>query len=385
MGAPPEAVFLFVAGTRPEAVKLAPVILALRQRGRSTYVVATGQHRELFHETAAGFGIAADCDLAVMQPGQSPADVVGALVPAVTAVCVRIKPAAIIVQGDTASAFAGAQAALYARRPLVHVEAGLRSGNVEPWPEEAHRRAIAQLADLHFAPTAGAAAALRREGIAAATIYITGNTGIDALLLTKTRLAGDPVLGAAMAQRFAAIDPQRPLLLATVHRRENHGPRLAAIIAALADLAADTEIALPVHPSPAVSGPVYAALSGRPGIHLLPPLDYPAFVWLLCRATLALTDSGGVQEEAPALGVPVLVLRHVTERCEGIASGNARLVGTDTADITAVVRALLTDGSAIGRMAKPALPYGIGDASAQIADILDTAFPNDGRGRAIPL
>jgi UDP-N-acetylglucosamine 2-epimerase (non-hydrolysing) len=379
MGAPPEAVLLFVAGTRPEAVKLAPVILALRGRGRATYVVATGQHRELFHEALAGFGLAADCDLAIMRPDQSPAAVVGALVPALAELCARLRPAAVIVQGDTASAFAGAQAAVYARCPLVHIEAGLRSGDAEPWPEEMHRRAIAQMADLHFAPTAGAAAALRREGIPACAIHITGNTGIDALKSVEARLATNPALGAAMAQRFAAIDPRRPLLLATVHRRENHGTRLTAIAAALADLAADMEIVLPVHPSPAVSGPVHAALAGRRGVHLLPPLDYPAFVWLLGRATLALTDSGGVQEEAPALGVPVLVLRHVTERPEGIASGNARLIGTCHAEIVAAVRTLLSNSAAIGRMAEPALPYGAGDASERIAAVLDRACCSIGR------
>ena len=204
MGASPEGVFLFVAGTRPEAVKLAPVILQLRGRGRATYVVATGQHRELFHEALAGFGLEADADLAVMRTGQSPAEVVGALVPAIAAVCNVVRPAAVIVQGDTATAFAGAQAAVYARRTLLHVEAGLRSGQTEPFPEEMHRRAIGQMADVHFAPTQAARAALIGEGVSAAAIHVTGNTGIDALRLVEARLAGDA--GAAMARRFAAID-----------------------------------------------------------------------------------------------------------------------------------------------------------------------------------
>lgn len=372
--APPEEVYLFVAGTRPEAVKLSPVILALRARGSAAFLVATGQHRELFPETLAGFGLVADHDLGIMQRAQSPASVIGLLVPALADLCAALRPAAVIVQGDTASAFAGAQAAAYARCPLVHVEAGLRTGHSDPFPEEMHRRAIAQMADLHFAPTAHAAAALRREGVAPHTIHVTGNTGIDALHLTAARLAGDVGLQAALGMRFAGIDARRPLLLATIHRRENHGERLDSVLLALAVLARAAEIVLPVHPHPAVAGPVNAVLGGLPGVHLLPPLDYPAFLWLMQRATLVLTDSGGVQEEAPALGTPVLVLRDVTERSEGIASGNARLVGTETADILAAVTELLGDASARGRMAAAALPYGAGDAARQIVDVMLARF-----------
>jgi UDP-N-acetylglucosamine 2-epimerase (non-hydrolysing) len=368
----PEGGFLFVAGTRPEAVKLAPVIHALRERNCRTLVVATGQHRELLHIALAGFGIAADIDLAVMRRAQTPADVVGALVPALERQCRTHRPCVAIVQGDTASAFAGAQAAAYAGVPVVHVEAGLRSGHRDPFPEEMHRKAIAQLADLHFAPTAGARAALLREGIASDTIHITGNTGIDALHWVRDRLDRDAALSAALALRFAAISRRRPLILVTVHRRENHD-RLPAIVAALAALAARAEIAIPVHPHPAVAGAM-AALAGTPGIHLLPPLDYTEFVWLLRRAALALTDSGGVQEEAPALGVPVLVLRRVTERPEGLASGNARLVGTDRDEVIAAVIALLDDADGLARMAEPALPYGVGDAAARIADELVRRF-----------
>jgi UDP-N-acetylglucosamine 2-epimerase (non-hydrolysing) len=367
-------IFLFVAGTRPEAVKLAPVILALRAQGAFAWLAATGQHRELFHESLAGFGLAANEDLAIMQPGQTPAAVVGALVPALARLCERLRPTAVVVQGDTATAFAGAQAAVYARRPLLHVEAGLRSGHHEPFPEEMHRRAIAQMADVHFAPTAAAQAALLAEGVAPDAIHVTGNTGIDALHLMQARLAGDPALAATLAARFAGIDPRRPLLLVTVHRRENHGRRLDSVLAALAVLAKQAEIVLPVHPHPAIAGPVQAALGGLAGVHLLPPLDYPAFVWLMQRAALALTDSGGVQEEAPALGLPVLVLRDVTERREGLDSGNARLVGTDRAAIIAAAAGLLGDGAAIGRMGEAALPYGAGDAAARIVDVLLARF-----------
>ena len=370
VGAPPGDVYLFVAGTRPEAVKLAPVILALKAQNRPTVLVATGQHRHLFDAALAGFGLVADTDLDVMRDSQSPADVVGALIPLLVVEIGRWQPAVVIVQGDTATAFAGAIAANYAGVPLAHVEAGLRSGARDPFPEEMHRRAIAQFADLHFAPTVTAAAALCREGIDAAAIHITGNTGVDALHLMQARLARSPAMASALSARFAGLNASRPLVLVTVHRRENHGVRLDAILAALATLATEMDIVLPIHPHPAIAVPVRAALAGRPGIHLLPPLDYPAFVWLMQRATLALTDSGGIQEEAPALGLPVLVLRDVTERREGLDSGNARLIGTDTADILTAVNDLLGDSRAIGRMSEAALPYGSGDAARRIVDVL---------------
>ncbi|PZN92108.1 MAG: UDP-N-acetylglucosamine 2-epimerase (non-hydrolyzing), partial [Alphaproteobacteria bacterium] len=331
VGAPSDNAFVVVVGTRPEALKLAPVVMELARRGRRTLLVATGQHRELLDGALAAFGLVPDHDFGIMRAGQAPADVVGALVPVLARCFDELQPAAVIVQGDTASAFAGAQAAVYAQVPLAHVEAGLRSGGAEPFPEEMHRRAIGQLADLHFAPTVAARAALLAEGVAPQAIHVTGNTGIDALLLMQARLAREPALAAALALRFGAIDRRRPLILATVHRRENHGERLAGVLAAVAALAADAEIVMPLHPSPAVRGPALAALGGLAGVHLLPPLDYAAFVWLMGQASLVLTDSGGVQEEAPALGLPVLVLRDVTERQEGVASGNALLVGTDCA------------------------------------------------------
>lgn len=292
LGAPQQDRFMFVVGTRPEAVKLAPVILELRRRGLAPLLIATGQHRELLDGALAAFGLAADHDLAIMQNGQTPAMVVGRLLPELTRLFESTRPAAVVVQGDTASTLAGAQAAMYAQVPLVHVEAGLRSGDRDPFPEEMHRRLVAPMCDLHFAPTATARDALLAEGIAPGTIHVTGNTGIDALRLMQRRLASDRVLAATLALRFAGIDKHRPLLLATVHRRENHGERLDAVLAALVALAGEAEIVLPVHPHPAVFGPVHAVLGHLPGVHLLPPLDYPAFVWLMQRATLALTDFG---------------------------------------------------------------------------------------------
>ncbi len=374
VGAPSNDAFAIVVGTRPEALKLAPVVLDLARRGRRPLLVATGQHRELLDGALAAFGLAPDRDFGIMRSGQAPADVIGALVPVLARCFDEVQPAAVIVQGDTASAFAGAQAAAYARLPLAHVEAGLRSGDSEPFPEEMHRRLIGQLADLHFAPTAAARAALLAEGVTPGSVHVTGNTGIDALRLMQARLRGDPALAAALALRFGAVDRRRPLVLVTVHRRENHGGRLAGVLAAVAALAAEAEIVMPLHPSPAVRAPALAALGGVAGVHLLPPLDYAAFVWLMGQATLALTDSGGVQEEAPAIGLPVLVLRDVTERQEGVASGNARLVGTDGAAIVAAARALLADAGALRRMGEAALPYGVGDASRRIGDVLAARF-----------
>jgi UDP-N-acetylglucosamine 2-epimerase (non-hydrolysing) len=362
---------LIVAGTRPEAVKLAPLVIELRRRGAPTVLVATGQHRELFGEALAGFGLAADAELGVM--ASAPEAQVAALVPPLADLIRQRRPACVVVQGDTSSTLAGALAARYAGARLAHVEAGLRTGRHDPHPEEMHRKLVAQLADLHFAPTPAAAAALAAEGVHGG-VHITGNTGIDALLLMAARLRQDDRLARAAAAPFAHLPPAsasgRPWLLATIHRRENRGARLAAMLGALADLAAMAEVILPVHPSPAVAGPVKALLGGRAGVHLLPPLPYASFVALMLRARMVLTDSGGVQEEAPALGLPCLVLRGATERPEGVASGNARLVGTRRADIVAAAGGLLNDAAAHRRMTVRALPYGDGRAAGAITDVL---------------
>jgi UDP-N-acetylglucosamine 2-epimerase (non-hydrolysing) len=290
------AVWLIV-GTRPEAVKMAPVAHALRSRGARALVVTTGQHADLAPAALAEAGLAADIALAAGAAGRDPAEMVGALVPALAARMRVARPAMVLVQGDTVSALAGAMAAAYARVPVAHVEAGLRSDDRgAPWPEELHRRMIAPLADLHFAPTAGAAAALRAEGIVEG-VHVTGNTGIDALFAAVARGGGLPEL------------PQGdgPLLLVTVHRRENLGAPLAGVCAAVRTLAAGgARIAWPVHPSPAVGKVVREALGDVPGVALLEPLGHGAAASLMAAADLVLTDSGGVQEEAPALGRRVL-------------------------------------------------------------------------------
>lgn len=371
MEAPPEEVYLFVGGTRPEAVKLSPVILAMQARGRRTLLVETGQQRLLFARTLAAFGLRADVELGV--EAVTPGGLLGRLVPLLGEVMAEARPACVVVQGDTTSALAGALAGGYAAVPVVHVEAGLRTGRMDPFPEEMHRKLIGQVADLHFAPTASAARALRREGVAAERVMVTGNSGIDALLWMAERVQGQ-----AVPMGLAGLDRRRPLLLVTMHRRENHGEALLAVCEAVARLAAVAEIVWPVHPHPAVDGPVRAALGGRAGVHLLPPLDYPEFVWLMTQATLALSDSGGVQEEAPALGLPVLVTRCCTERPEGLASGNARMVGTDATAIVGAVTGLL-GGDGLAAMAEPALPYGCGDASGRMAAALVARFGSAGQ------
>lgn len=355
--------FVVVGGTRPEAVKLAPVVRALRASGAEVRIVATGQQPRLFDETLACFDLSADLRMEV--EAAAPAAMLGQLVP-------RLGPAlagarAVLVQGDTTSALAGALAAAYARLPVVHVEAGLRTGLAEPHPEEMHRTLIAQIAQLHFAPTSAAVSALAREGVAAEAIVMTGNSGIDALLWMAAKVRGQPVPAA-----LSAVDWRRPVVLVTVHRRENHGAGLAGVMAALTELSAVAEILLPVHPHPAVAGPLRSGLAGLAGVHLTAPLDYPDFVWAMGRATLALTDSGGVQEEGPALGLPVLVMRGATERPEGLASGNARMVGTDAFAIVAAAREVLAGGAAA--MAEPAMPYGAGDASARMAKAMMARF-----------
>jgi len=378
---------LVIVGTRPEAIKLAPLIVALRQRAvLPVTVCATGQHRELLDGALADFGLVADIDLDLMQPGQRPEAIVAAALPALTAVIDAARPAAIVVQGDTASACAGAQAGAYAQVPVIHIEAGLRSGSpAEPFPEELHRRLIAQLATLHFAPTVAARAALRREGIADAAIEIVGNTGIDALRVTAARLADTPALHGWATAQLPPLDPTLPLLVVTAHRRENHGPRLRAVAAALQRLAATggVEIVVPVHPHPAVRAAFDPALTDVPGIHLTPPLSYLAFVALLQRARLVLTDSGGVQEEAPALGCPVLVLRSSTERREGITAGAAQLVGTSADAIVSAVRRVLDDAGHHAAMATPCLPYGDGYAAGRIAAILERRFASPQLGTEV--
>lgn len=348
-----------VVGTRPEAIKIAPVVLALRAGGAAVRLCATGQHSTMAAEALSWFGIAPDLCL-----GPQPADLdglCGSLLTGIGAALAAERPQRVIVQGDTISALAGALAAHHHRLPVAHVEAGLRTGNLAaPWPEEGNRRLIATLADLHFAPTETAAAALKAENVPAGAIHVTGNTGIDALNWMR-----------AQQEEPAFVPDGRKLILVTCHRRESFGAGLARVAEALNVLAQrpDVIIALPLHPNPAVR----AALGGLAGLRLLAPLAYPAFVRWLAAAHIVLTDSGGVQEEAPALGVPVLVLRDTTERPEGIAAGTARLVGTCTRRIIAETSRLLDDPAAHAAMSRAHSPYGDGHAAQRIATVLRSA------------
>ena len=369
---------LSIFGTRPEAIKMAPVIRALAALPDvDAPVCLTGQHREMLDQVCSLFEIEAHTDLALMRHGQGPGDVTAAVIAGIRPVLERLRPDCVLVHGDTATTLGAALAAFYARIPLGHVEAGLRTGDMSaPWPEEMNRRLTTSLAQLHFAPTAQAAGNLATEGVASTAIEVTGNTAVDALLWVRERTRSRRGADLGMTARFPWLDPSRRLILVTGHRRENIGDGLDGVCAALVRLAArgDVQIAWPLHPNPAVSRPVAAGLARQDAIHLIAPQDYAPFAWLMERAHLILTDSGGMQEEAPALGTPVLVSRTVTERPEAVAAGTAQLVGTDPDRIVAAATALLDDCGAHRAMASATNPYGDGRAAQRIAARLIRTF-----------
>ncbi|MGJ3648303.1 non-hydrolyzing UDP-N-acetylglucosamine 2-epimerase [Sphingomonas sp. GlSt437] len=367
---------MVVFGTRPEAIKLFPLIHALRaEPALETIVCVTAQHREMLDQVLEFSGIVPDIDLDVMQPGQSLDALTARLLTELGAAFDRAKPDRVVVQGDTATAMCAALAAYYRRIPVSHVEAGLRSYDIyHPWPEEVNRKVIGSIADQHFAPTETAAAALRAEAVPADRVHMVGNTVIDALHEATRRLAAEPgrTMGLdALAERFSG----RRIILVTTHRRENFGDGLANIATALQRLAArqDVGIIFPVHPNPQVRGLMETALSGLSNVALIAPQDYPNFVRLLGLCDLVLTDSGGVQEEAPGLGKPVLVMRETTERPEGVAAGTARLIGADADRIVAEVDRLLDDGEAYRAMAQAHNPFGDGQSSARIVRLIAAA------------
>ncbi|MHA6720550.1 non-hydrolyzing UDP-N-acetylglucosamine 2-epimerase [Sphingomonas sp. RS6] len=368
---------LVIFGTRPEAIKLFPVVQQLRaMQAFDVRTCVTAQHRGLLDQVLAIAGLTPDIDLNLMTPGQTLDQLTARLLVALGEVMDEVQPDRVVVQGDTATAMVGALAAYYRKVPVSHVEAGLRSGDIyQPWPEEVNRRIVAPIADQHFAPTDTAARALRHENIAPASIYVTGNTVIDALLATSERIAADPMLAAGLddiAARFAG----KRIILVTTHRRENFGDGMAAIAGALKRLAARPDVAIlfPVHPNPNVLAVMAAALDGQPNIARIDPLDYPHFIRALTLSHLVLTDSGGVQEEAPALGKPVLVMRETTERPEGVAAGTARLVGTDPDRIVDEACRLLDNGDAYSAMARAHNPFGDGQAAARIAAVIGAGF-----------
>lgn len=354
----------FVLGTRPEAIKLAPVILeAAAGRSRlEPVIISTGQQRDLVGPALAAFNLAADHDLGVMRPEQSLGELAGRCLSGLTRTLAAIRPRLVVVQGDTTSALAGAMAAFYAQIPVAHVEAGLRTGDLAaPFPEEANRQMISRLARLHFAPTTGAKLNLLREGIEPNWITVTGNTVVDALDLLKDRIGA--------IESPVRVSPDRRLVLVTAHRRENLGRPLAAICSAVCRLAAlrrELQFAFVTHPNPAAARIAHQRLSGRDGITLLPPQPYLELLRLVSDAWLILTDSGGLQEEAPSFGQPVLVLRKHTERAEGIEAGIARVVGTSPSRIVREVVLLLDSPGAYQRLLPTDNPYGDGQAAKRI-------------------
>lgn len=366
---------LTVFGTRPEAIKMAPLVKALAAApGVVARTCVTGQHRQMLDQVLELFDIRPEYDLDVMQPRQTLPMVTSQILLGMAPVLQDFQPDLVLVHGDTATTFAAALAAFYERISVGHVEAGLRTGDLySPWPEEANRCLTGRLVRWHFAPTAQTRDNLLREGVTPQAIAVTGNTVIDALLMTERRLREDAALRRAQQQRFGFLRPDARMVLITGHRRENFGGGFERICAAVARLARQhpgVDFVYPVHLNPQVREPVNRLLSGQANIHLIEPLDYLPFVYLMGRSHLILTDSGGIQEEAPSLGKPVLVMRETTERPEAVQAGTVRLVGTDADAIVSGVHQLLTDDAQHQRMARAHNPYGDGQACARIIDFL---------------
>jgi UDP-N-acetylglucosamine 2-epimerase (non-hydrolysing) len=366
---------LCVFGTRPEAIKMAPLVKHLQQCDEiRTEVCVTAQHRQMLDQVLNLFDIEPEFDLDLMKPGQDLSDITAGVLKGLKDVLGKSQPDVVLVHGDTSTTFAASLAAFYQRISVGHVEAGLRTGNLySPWPEEANRKLTSVLTRWHFAPTSASRDNLLAEGVAPDRIHVTGNTVIDALLQVRDRIRTDAVLQRSFAKSFDFIDPAKRLILVTGHRRENFGGGFERICEALARIAtahADVQVVYPVHLNPQVQEPVNRLLGGIANVHLIAPLDYLPFVYLMDRSTLILTDSGGIQEEAPSLGKPVLVMRDTTERPEAVAAGTVKLVGTDVARIVAQAQALLTDREVYAGMAHAHNPYGDGHACQRISTAL---------------
>lgn len=366
---------LTVFGTRPEAIKMAPLVLALQADERFESVLCvTGQHREMLDQVLSLFSLKPDFDLNIMKPGQDLTDVTTAILQEMRDVFTETRPDIVLVHGDTATTFAVTLAAYYQQIPVGHVEAGLRTGNLySPWPEEANRKLTGALAHLHFAPTQGAAANLRAEGVEQSSIHVTGNTVIDALFQIVRRFDEDKALGGSLAAQFPFLNPECRVVLVTGHRRESFGGGFERICEALrrtAEAFPDVDIVYPVHLNPNVREPVNRLLRGLNNIHLIEPLDYLPFVYLMSRSYLILTDSGGIQEEAPSLGKPVLVMRETTERPEAVEAGTVELVGTDVEKIVGRLKSLLNDQAAYDAMSLAHNPYGDGQACERVLEVL---------------
>lgn len=370
------AKILSIFGTRPEAIKMAPVVKALSQHyGVNAKICVTAQHRQMLDQVLSLFQITPDYDLNIMQPNQTLTQLSARLMSALEEILTSFKPDRILIHGDTTTSFIAALTAFYHKIPIAHVEAGLRSHQLySPWPEEANRHLSSVLADCHFAPTEEARNNLLKENIPSSAIHITGNTVIDALLEVRQLLMDDVQIQQTLQKQFPFIQPQKKLILVTGHRRENFGQGFENICKALALLAkrSDVQIVYPVHLNPNVQGPVYQHLQPFTNIFLIDPVDYLPFVYLMLNSYLILTDSGGIQEEAPALGKPVLVMRDCTERPEAIAAGTTRLVGTEVQRMLDHVTQLLDDPHAYQQMSLAHNPYGDGKATQRIMNVLTT-------------
>ncbi len=368
---------LFIFGTRPEAIKLCPVIRYLRDEGNGQFdvrICVTAQHRGMLDQVLQVFQVEPHYDLNAMRPGQTLSSATGLILSELEPVLQSDRPDLVLVQGDTATTLCGAMAAFYARIPVGHVEAGLRTGDLsQPFPEEMNRVVVGRLSALHFAATPWAASNLRAEGVADSRITVTGNTGIDAVLYIRERLERNEIRG----RDWPELDPSRKLIVVTAHRRESFGDgfeQLCTAIRKIADLPG-VQIVYPVHPNPQVTEPVRRILTGHPQIRLIEPLDYISFVDLMRRAYLLLTDSGGIQEEAPSLGKPVLVMREKTERPEAVEAGTATLVGTDIRKIVDTATLLVQDAGEYQRRQRIHNPYGDGQASGRIARFIAERLP----------
>ena len=373
---------LTVFGTRPEAIKMAPLVHALAKKSEiDAKVCVTAQHREMLDQVLSLFEITPDYDLNIMQPGQSLSQVTSSILSGMEAVLTEFQPDAVLVHGDTATTFAVSLAAFYQQIPVGHVEAGLRTGNLySPWPEEGNRKLTGALAKWHFAPTETSKANLMAENVSSEHITVTGNTVIDALIDVVEKLQQNPGIETLAGESYSFILPERKVVLITGHRRESFGGGFERICIALAKLASENpevDFIYPMHLNPNVREPVTRLLSEHNNIHLIEPLDYLPFVNLMRKSHIILTDSGGIQEEAPSLGKPVLVMRDTTERPEAVEAGTVKLVGTNTEVIVAEVQQLLNDAQLYEAMSKAHNPYGDGMACQRIVDVLINSEINE--------
>jgi len=365
---------LVVCGTRPEAIKMAPLIIALsNDPTTNAKLCVTGQHREMLDQVLSLFQLSPDFDLDIMEPGQDLSDITSKVLLGLRNLFKTYRPDRVLVHGDTTTTLAATMAAFYANIPVAHVEAGLRTGNIHaPWPEEVNRKLTAGIAQRHYAPTESAKNNLLREGIDERSVLVTGNTVIDALLTIVSKIDSDQTLTQQLARQFSFLDAERKMILVTGHRRENFGQGLEHMCNAIRSIAerADVQILYPVHLNPKVKEPVERLLGHCPNVHLIEPQEYLPFVYLMNESYLIISDSGGIQEEAPSLGKPVLVTRDTTERPEAVEAGSVELVGTDQQRIESAATRLLDDQSYYNKMSIAINPYGDGNACEMIVEDL---------------